>query len=346
MTDFAHLHVHTEYSLLDGLSKIPKLVTQAKIMGMKHLAMTDHGAMYGALKFYKECKEQGVNPILGCEMYIAKRSHTDKEVLEDKEYCHLTVLAKNYEGYKNLLELVTQSFLEGFYYRPRVDKKLLAKHANGLMALSGCHSSEVSKAFIEGDMTKATNDIHYVMSHDAQAQDAIVCIQPGKNISDTKRLRMIDSPTYYLKSADEMAELFEDIPEAIENSVKVAEKVNIDIPFGKYSFPHYEVPKETTADEYLKKLCYERIESRVGKVTPDIKERLDYELSVISQKGYSTYFLVVADFVNWSRDKGIISTTRGSASGSLVSFALGITTVDPLYFKLPFERFLNLYRPS
>ena len=415
MTDFAHLHVHTEYSLLDGLSKIPKLVTQAKIMGMKHLAMTDHGAMYGALKFYKECKEQGVNPILGCEMYIAKRSHTDKEVSEDKEYCHLTVLAKNYEGYKNLLELVTQSFLEGFYYRPRVDKKLLAKHANGLMALSGCHSSEVSKAFIEGDMTKAkkiieeyqkifgkedfylevqrhladqfmtahspgseiyaelqkmaneekkiiegakktskdikiplvaTNDIHYVMSHDAQAQDAIVCIQTGKNISDTKRLRMIDSPTYYLKSADEMAELFEDIPEAIENSVKVAEKVNIDIPLGKYSFPHYEVPKETTADEYLKKLCYERIESRVGKVTPDIKERLDYELSVISQKGYSTYFLVVADFVNWSRDKGIISTTRGSASGSLVSFALGITTVDPLYFKLPFERFLNLYRPS
>ena len=415
MAKFAHLHVHTEYSLLDGLSKIPKLVTQAKIMGMKHLAMTDHGALYGTIKFYKECKEQGINPIIGCEMYIAKRSYTDKEIDKDKEYCHLTILAQNYEGYINLLELVTESWLEGFYYRPRVDKELLAKHAKGLMALSGCNSSEVAKKLIEGnadgakkvvkeyqqifgednyyleiqrhlfdkfqtahqpgteiytDLAKmardekkiiagsqklgkelkiplvATNDIHYILSQDAQAQDAIVCIQTGKNISDTKRLRMIDSPTYYLKSAEEMAELFEDIPEAVENSVKVAEKVRIEIPLGKYSFPHFEVPKETTADEYLKKLCYERIKQRVDIVTPETKERLDYELSVISQKGYSTYFLVVADFVNWSRDQGIISTTRGSASGSLVSFALGITTVNPLYFKLPFERFLNLYRPS
>ncbi|MDP2632640.1 MAG: DNA polymerase III subunit alpha [Candidatus Curtissbacteria bacterium] len=415
MAGFVHLHVHTEYSLLDGLSKIPKLVTHAKVMGQTHLAMTDHGAMYGALKFYKECKEQGINPIIGCEMYIAKRSHKDKEIEKDKEYSHLTVLAKDYEGYKNLLELVTQSFLEGFYYRPRVDKELLAKHAKGLMALSGCNSSEVSKAFIQNDMDSAkkiikdyqqifgkddfylevqrhlfdkfmtahspgseiyadlsrmaneekkmitgakkissdlkipivaTNDLHYVAAQDAQAQDAIVCIQTGKNISDVKRLRMIDSPTYYLKSANEMAELFEDLPEAVENSLKVAQKVNIEIPLGKSYFPHFEVPKETTADKYLKKLCYERIKTRVEEVTGEIKERLEYELSVISQKGYSTYFLVVADFVNWSRDQGIISTTRGSASGSLVSFALGITTVNPLYFKLPFERFLNLYRPS
>ncbi len=414
MQDFAHLHVHSEYSLLDGLSKIPKLVTQAKILGMKHLAITDHGSMYGAIKFYEECKNEGINPLIGCEMYIAKRKMVQKENGLDNEYYHLTVLAKDREGYKNLMKLVTLSHIEGFYYRPRVDKELLAKYSKGLMALSGCPSSEVARALVEENQQKAaklageyrqifgsdnfyleiqrhhfgkfktahdvgseiyneldrmdseeqkivsgsqqlskstkiplvaTNDLHYVLPKDAQAQDAIVCIQTGKFISETKRLRMVDSPTYYLKSASEMAELFADIPQAVSNSVKVAQKANIEIELNKFAFPNFEVPKETTADEYLKKLCYERIKDRVD-VTQEIKERLDYELSVISQKGYSTYFLVVADFVNWTRDKGIISTTRGSASGSLVSFALGITTVNPLHFKLPFERFLNLYRPS
>ena len=415
MTDFVHLHVHTEFSLLDGLSKIPKLVTQEKLFGQKHLAITDHGSLYGAIKFYKQCKEEGINPIIGCEMYLAKRGLKDKEAGKDQDYYHLTVLAKDYEGYQNLLKLVTIAHLEGFYYRPRIDKEVLAKHSKGLMALSGCNSSEISKFFVAGDYEKAkkaaqeytkifgkdnfyleiqrhlfeefktahspgseiyneldkmakeelkiiagakklsknlglplvaTNDLHYVLPGDAPAQDAIVCIQTGKTISDVKRLRMIDSPTYYLKSGDEMAELFQDIPEAIENSVKIAEKVNIEIPLGHYAFPLYEVPKGQTADDYLYKLAKEEIKKRVEKITPEIQERLDYELSVISKKGYSTYFLVVSDFINWARSQGIISTTRGSASGSLVSYSIGITNVNPLYFKLPFERFLNLSRPS
>lgn len=415
MSDFVHLHVHTEYSLLDGLSKIQKLVTQAKIFGMNHLAITDHGSLYGAIKFYKECKAENLNPIIGCEMYIAKRSLQDKEATEDRDYHHLTVLAQNSEGYINLMRLVTISHLEGFYYRPRIDKETLSKYAKGLMALSGCNSSEISKAFIKNDFKKAeelannyrqifgkenfylevqrhnfsdfakthevnsdvhqdlarmaqeeekiiegnlklskkqglkiiaTNDIHYVLPQDAQAQDAIVCIQTGRTISETKRLRMIDSPTYYLKSTDEMQRLFSDIPEAVENTLEIGKKTDIEIQLGKVAFPNFNVPKKVTADEYLKELCYERIDLRVEKVTADIKKRLEYELSIISQKGYSTYFLVVADFVNWSREKGIISTTRGSASGSLVSYALGITTVNPLYFNLPFERFLNPFRPT
>ncbi|MEK7581162.1 MAG: DNA polymerase III subunit alpha [Patescibacteria group bacterium] len=415
MANFTHLHVHTEFSLLDGLSKIKKLVTQAKIMGMKSIAMTDHGAMYGAIKFYNECQAEGLNPIIGCEMYIAKRSLSDKEAGKDNEYSHLTVLSCDEEGYRNLMKLVTISHLEGFYYRPRVDKELLAKYSKGLIALSGCNSSEISKSFVQGNLQEAkklakvyteifgqsnfylevqrhefekfatahepgseiyneltrmhseeikiisgakklskdtglkliaTNDIHYVKQQDANAQDAIVCIQTGKNISDIKRLRMIDSPTFYLKSTSEMEALFADMPEALTNTQEIASRVNINLNLGKVAFPNFEVPANTNPDEYLKKLCYERIKSRVSLVTVEMKKRLDYELSVISKKGYSTYFLVVADFVNWSREKGIISTTRGSASGSLVSFALGITTVNPLFFKLPFERFLNLYRPS
>lgn len=415
MGQFVHLHVHTEFSLLDGLSKIPKLVTQAKIQGMQHLAMTDHGSLYGAIKFYKQCKAEGINPIIGCEMYIAKRSLKDKETGKDNEYFHLTVLARDEQGYRNLMKLVTISHLEGFYYRPRIDKETLSKHSKGLIALSGCNSSEIAKALTtdnyeeakklariyseifskdnfylevqrhefgkfktaheEGDevhrelsrmhdeelkiisgskkLSKetgiklaATNDIHYVMPQDAHAHDAIVCIQTGRNMSEVKRLRLIDSPTFYLKSTKEMEELFDDIPEAISNTLEIANKVNINITLGKVAFPNFEVPKSTNADDALKELCYERIKNKVESVTPKIKERLDYELSVISKKGYSTYFLVVADFVNWSRQKGIISTTRGSASGSLVSYALGITSVNPLFFKLPFERFLNLYRPS
>ncbi|MBI2327495.1 DNA polymerase III subunit alpha [Candidatus Curtissbacteria bacterium] len=415
MSDFVHLHAHSEYSLLDGLSKIPKLVSQAKIFGMKHLAITDHGSLYGAIKFYKECKQEGINPIIGCEMYVAKRKLTDKEAGKDNENYHLTVLAQDYQGYKNLMKLVTIAHLEGFYYRPRVDQGILAKYSEGLIALSGCSSSQIAKSIIEADLKEAqksieqyqqifgqrnffleiqrhlfekfmtantpgteiyqelekmardekkliegiknlskitkipfvaTNDIHYVKPLDAQAQDAIVCIQTGKMISDTKRLRMIDSPTYYLKNSDEMQELFEDLPEAVTNTQEIARRVNIEITLQKIAFPKFEVSQNINPDDYLKSLCFERIKNRIADVTEEIKERLEYELSVIAKKGYSTYFLVVADFVNWSRERGIISTTRGSASGSLVSFALGITSVDPLFFELPFERFLNLYRPT
>lgn len=414
MKGFAHLHVHTEYSLLDGLSKIPKLTAQAKILGMDSLAMTDHGSLYGAIKFYKSCREEGINPIIGCEMYMAKRTLKDKEAGKDSEYSHLTVLASDFEGYQNLIKLVTISHLEGFYYRPRIDKETLSKYSKGLIALSGCNSSEVAKAIVAGDLKLAeklaseyrqifgknnfyleiqrhlyesfksahqvgsdvyaeldkmateekkiiegsqklskslniplvaTNDIHYVLAGDASAQDAIVCIQTGKTITETKRLRMIDSPTYFLRSPSEMEELFADIPKAVTNTLEIAEKVKIEITLGKFAFPNYEVPKDITPDEYLKKLCYERVKDKV-EMTPEIQQRLEYELSVISKKGYSTYFLVVSDFVNWAREQGIISTTRGSASGSFVSYAIGITAVNPLFFKLPFERFLNLYRPS
>ncbi len=415
MTDFVHLHVHSEFSLLDGLSKIPKLVDRAKQLGMKHLAITDHGGLYGAVKFYKECKAADVNPIIGCEVYIAKRSRADKESGVDNENFHLTLLATNFEGYKNLMKLVTISHLEGFYYRPRLDKEVLKKYSSGLIALSGCSSSEISKAVIANDLNKAketatayqsifgknnfyleiqrhlfkqfaqahsenseihaelmrmareekqviegakklsadlkiplvaTNDVHYIYPDDAGAQDVIVCVQTGKVLSETKRLRMIDSPTYYLKSPGEMVELFEDIPEACENTAKIAAKINIEIPLNKISFPSFKTPFPKTPDKYLQELCTQGLVKRQIKITNEIKERLKYEFSVIFKKHYSTYFLVVADFVNWSREKGIISTTRGSASGSLVAYALGITNVNPLDFKLPFERFLNLYRPT
>lgn len=415
MADFAHLHTHTEYSLLDGLSKIPKMVAQAKIMGMHHLAITDHGGLYGAIKFYKACREEGINPIIGSEMYIAKRKLTDKEAGVDNESYHLTILARDYEGYQNLMKLITVAHLEGFYYRPRIDSEILAKHSRGLIALSGCNSGEVARALIEGDLAKAqdtvnsyrqilgpenyffelqrhefdkfmsaypegseiatelarmhreeqlveegilelakklkvelaaTNDVHYIGQADATAQDIIVCIQTGKTIADTKRLRMIDTPTFYLKSSEEMADLFGDLPQALKNTFKIAECVKIDIPLTRVAFPKFDVPGGKGADQYLRQLCLDRIKSRVQKVTDEIKVRLEYELSTVAQKGYSTYFLVVADFVNWARVRGIISTTRGSVSGSLVAFALGITTVNPLFFKLPFERFLNLYRPT
>ena len=415
MADFVHLHVHSEFSLLDGLSKIPKLVLQTKVLGMKHLALTDHGGLYGAIKFYEECKKEGINPIVGCEMYMAGSSLNAKKSPEDKETYHLTVLARDVEGYRNLMKMVSIAHLEGFYYRPRIDKETLSKYSKGLIALSGCNSSEVSKALVEGDGEKAkrivssynqifgkenfyleiqrhlfdqlktaydketavyddlermaneekkiitgvkslskvsgnsivaTNDIHYVFEEDAHAQDVIVCVQTGKVLTDTKRLRMVDSPTYYLKSPKEMEELFSDLPDAITNTAKLAQGVKIDLTLGKVAFPNFDAPKNTSADEYLRELCFKGIRIKKINLTADVKKRLDYELSVITEKKYATYFLVVADFVNWARESGIVSTTRGSASGSLVSFALGITTVDPLFFKLPFERFLNLYRPT
>ena len=415
MADFVHLHVHSEFSLLDGLSKIPKLVLQTKVLGMKHLALTDHGGMYGAIKFYEECKKESINPIIGCEIYVSGSSLKEKETDKGKETYHLTVLARDYEGYRNLMKLVSIAHLEGFYYRPRVDKETISKYSRGLIALSGCNSSEVSKALVAGDGKKAkkitslynqifgkenfylevqrhlfdqlktahekgtaiyddlermaneekkivtgvkslseicgnsivaTNDIHYVFEEDAQAQDVIVCVQTGKVLSDTKRLRMIDSPTYYLKSSKEMEELFGDIPDATKNTVKLAQDVKIDLTLGKVAFPNFDVPKGQSADKLLREKCFYGINKKKIKVTVEIKDRLEYELSVITEKKYATYFLVVADFVNWARESGIVSTTRGSASGSLVSFALGITTVDPLFFKLPFERFLNLYRPT
>lgn len=412
--NFVHLHTHTEYSLLDGLSKISKLVKAAKDLGMEALAITDHGSMYGAIEFYKACHDAGIKPIIGCEMYVAPRSHLSKEGKADTEPYHLTVLAKDYTGYLNLMKLVSISYLDGFYYKPRVDKELLKKYHGGLIALSACPAGEfiraltsdnyskgeaVAKEYLEifgegnyylelqnhfyQDLVKrgglepsvksdlenmgniqeitwaaareiskklgiplvATNDLHYIKKEDAEAQDCLVCIQTGKTLTDMNRLRMVDTPDLYLKSAEEMSEAFKDLPEAIENTVKIADKVNIEIPLNNARFPVFEVPGNKDPMEYLKELTYERGAQRM-EMTPERKERLDYELSIIEKKKYGTYFLVVQDFINWAQQQGIITNTRGSAAGSLVLYALRVTNIDPIHYKIPFERFLNPMRPS
>ncbi|HEY5600995.1 MAG TPA: DNA polymerase III subunit alpha [Patescibacteria group bacterium] len=411
---FTHLHVHSEYSLLDGLSKIPALVKRAKDLGMDSIALTDHGGMYGAIEFYKACREAEIKPIIGIETYITN-DHKQKKNDDSNPTNHLILIAKDFEGYLNLCRLSTIANLEGFYYRPRIDKKLLRTYSKGILALSGCNSGEVSSFLTKGNysgakkaamdyidilgkenfflevqshefdkflashevqspiyqelsrMAKeekvilagvkklskelgvlpvATNDIHYIYQEDALAQDALICISTGKNLVDTNRLRLIDSPTYFLKSAKEMEKLFEDWPEVIKNSNIVASKINLELPIGKFVFPNFEIPKNETYESVLEKNARVGLKKRIPKSSKEINERLEYELSVIIKKGYASYFLIVADFVNWARFKGIISTTRGSASGSLVSYSLGITTVNPLDFKLPFERFLNPYRPS
>ncbi len=412
MPRFVHLHSHTQYSLLDGLSKIPDLIKRAKELGMDAIAMTDHGVMYGAIEFYKQCIEAGIKPIIGVEMYVAKRSHLDKEGKQDAEPYHLTVLAKNYQGYLNLMKLTTIAHCEGYYYKPRVDKKLLKDYSEGLIALSGCPSGEFIRSLENGNLEKseeiiksyqeifgedfyfelqyhpyqksldealddvvkkdmqrlldiqnmtrkavlelskkmgikivATNDNHYTLKDDAEAQDALLCVQTGKFLSETDRLRMIDTPDYFLKSPEEMEENFKDLPEALENTVKIAENVNIEIPLGVARFPVFQTPKGKTSMEYLKELTYERAEQKF-ELTKEIKDRLEYELGVIEQKKYADYFLVVSDFIEWAHTRGIITNTRGSAAGSMVLYCLGVTNLNPLDYLLPFERFLTVYRPT
>lgn len=413
MSRFVHLHSHTQYSLLDGLPKIPELVKKVKNLGMDALAITDHGALYGAIEFYKACREAGIKPIIGAETYVAKRSHKDKEARLDSEPFHLTLLAKNYQGYLNLMKLVSIAHIEGYYYRPRVDKQLLKEYHEGLIALSGCPSgefirtldekgidkaSEVAKIYLEifgegnfyfelqkhpyensslmstdvnikrdqknmerlqkmtweavlelskklGIPPVATSDFHYIEKEDAEVQDTLLCVQTGKFVADTDRLRMIDCPDYYVKSAEEMEAEFAELPEAIKQSVKIAEDVDIEIPLGKAHFPIFEIPESKTEMEYLKELTFERAKDRL-ELTKEADERLNYELSLIERKKYPAYFLVVQDFVNWANEHGIITNTRGSAAGSLVLYALGVTKINPLTYKIPFERFLNPDRPS
>ncbi len=420
MAKFVHLHTHTEYSLLDGLSKITKLVKQARDLGMEALAITDHGSMYGAIEFYKACKDLGIKPIIGCEMYVAPRLHTDKEGKADAEPYHLTVLAKNYEGYLNLMKLVSIAHLDGFYYKPRIDKELLKKYHNGLIALSGCpagefirslggnssentgfkKAEEVAKSYLEifgegnyylelqnhfyeellktpnlnpeirsdlekmGEIQKqtwfaakeisnklgiplvATNDLHYVKKEDAEAQDALLCIQTGKLLSDIQRLRMIDTPNLYLKSAEEMQEAFLDFPEALESTVKIANMCDLEIPLGKAMFPVFETPDKSTPMVFLRKVTFEKALEKFGEITDEIRDRLEYELDIIDEKKYADYFLVVADFIGWAHEKGIITNTRGSAAGSLILYCLEVTNLNPLDYLLPFERFLTKYRPT
>lgn len=397
MADFVHLHNHSEFSLLDGLNKVSNMVTRAKELDMKAIAITDHGNMYGTIKFYQECLKQGIKPIIGCEIYVAKRSLHDKEAGVDKDYNHLILLAKNHEGYKNLMKIVTISHLEGYYYKPRTDIELLKKYHEGIICLSACVNGYVTEPLTKDEdkiaeeraimlndifgqgnfyleiqhhldvppqepvnkklikLSKklgiplvATNDNHYTREGDAQAHEVLLCIQTQSTLLDKNRkLSMVSSPDFYIKSAQEMEKLFSDTPEAIENTIKISEMCNVEITLGKWIMPVFAVPDGKTAKQYLEELVYDWLPTRYTQANDEIISRVKYELEIIFSKGYETYFLVVQDFVNWAKDHHIaVGPGRGSAAGSVVSYILRITDIDPFYFKLPFERFLNPLRPS
>ncbi len=397
MSGFVHLHNHTEYSLLDGLSKVKKMAERAKDLGMSALAITDHGSMYGVIRFYQACKSIGIKPIIGCEIYIAKRSLYDKDAQLDKDYNHLILLVKNETGYKNLLKIVSTSWLDGYYYKPRTDLDLLSKYHEGLICLSACVNGYVAEPLLKDEdevaekraiklseifgkdnfyielqkhidvppqekanrkliaLSKklglpvvATNDNHYTNEDDAEAQEVLLCMQTQTTLDDKNRkLSMLGSPDFYLKNEAEMAKLFADVPEAVENTLKIADACNLEITLGKWIMPVFEVPEGKTSAEHLTELVNEGIKKRYSDITSEIKIRVEYELSIILKKKYETYFLVVSDFVIWAKKNGIaVGPGRGSAAGSVVSYALGITDVDPFFFALPFERFLNPDRPS
>lgn len=397
MSDFVHLHNHSEYSLLDGLSKIKEMVKRAKDLSMKAIAITDHGNMYGAISFYKECLEIGIKPIIGCEIYVSRRTRHDKEAGVDSDSNHLILLAKNNIGYKNLMKIISIANLEGYYYRPRTDMELLKEYREGLICLSACINGYVSEPLLQNQQKTAedraqalsemfgkenfylelqkhlnikdqdilndnliklsqklgipmvaTNDNHYISKTDAEAQEILLCIQTQTTI-DTKnrKLSMISSPDFYIKSQEEMTGLFIQNPEAIENTVKIADMCNVSITLNKWIMPVFNVPNNKRSEDYIKEKVNDGLKKRYKEITKEIRERTEYELSVILKKGYEKYILIVADFVNWAKSHGItVGPGRGSNAGSIVSYALGISDVDPLFFKLPFERFLNPMRPS
>jgi len=389
-SSFVHLHVHSEYSMLDGLCKLPDLVERVKELKQPAVALTDHGAMYGSLHFYNTCLKAGVKPIIGLEAYVAKVSRFDKQTKMGSDQAHLTLLASNLTGYHNLLKLTSISHVEGFSYKPRIDHDLLAQYGEGLIILTGCPSSPLhrliraekvaeaeklldwyqqnfpgrvymelqahpSQDFVQALTTQqiklarkfntplvATNDVHYIRAEDAEAQDALLAVQTRKLISDEKRMSMMSMPDLYLRSTEEMVELFSDYPEAIANTLVIAEQCDVTIPTGQLIFPEYPIEKGETTESTLHKLAYEGCEKIFGKLTPGHKKRLDYELNIINTKGYATYFLITQDFVNWAKSQGIgVGPGRGSAAGSLVSYSLNITTIDPLEHGLAFERFLT-----
>jgi len=393
MQKFTHLHVHSHYSLLDGLPKIDELLNYVKELGMDSVAITDHGALYGAVEFYKKAKTAGVKPIIGAELYVALEGmRQERPGIDDKRY-HLVLLAKNEEGYKNLVKLITKAHLEGFYYKPRIDEELLAQYASGLIASTAClqgkipvlimqrklkeaedlalkyqeifgkdnfylelqyhehipEQKKVNDVLIEisrktGIPLIATNDVHYLKKEDAEAQDILMLINTGADQNDPERLSMIHDD-FSLKSPREMFEHFREVPEAIENTQKIVEACNFQFELGKTKLPHFEVPNGKAPDDYLKKLTYERLEKKFPNPSPEIIKRIEYELSVIKQTGFAPYFLIVQDFVNWAKQNRIVvGPGRGSATGSLVSYVIGITNVDPIKYGLMFERFLNLER--
>ena len=386
---FSHLHVHTEYSMLDGLSRLEPLVHRARELGMDSLAMTDHGGMYGAIDFYRIAKSAGVKPIIGCEMYVAPKSRRERNPNERTPY-HMTVLAKNAAGYRSLVKLVTASHLEGFYYKPRVDREILEKHHEGLIIMSGCPSGEVPTLIQQGRMDDAfataawyrevfgdyylefmrhgdvpelpqinkglyeihretgipivaTNDSHYILREDARLQDILICIHTNTNIEDSKRLRM-EEDSYHLASPQEMAELYADMPEAVSNTLMVADKCDLEIDFNQLRLPQYQVPEGTEPFEYLSNLCWDGLRRRIPNAGREEEERLRYELSVIRETSFDNYFLVAWDIARFVRENDIFLAVRGSAAASLTLYCLDVTDVNPMPYKLVFERFLNLER--
>lgn len=396
---FTHLHVHTEYSLLDGSSKIKEIAVRAKELGMESLAITDHGVMYGVIDFYKACKSAGVKPIIGCEVYVAPNSRFDKETtVSDDRYWHLVLLAESEEGYHNLVKIVSRGFTEGFYYKPRVDYEILEEYSRGIIALSACLAGEVANSLRKGQYSEArraalhleqvfgkgnfflelqdhgipdqktvnqglmrlheetgiplvaTNDVHYTFAEDAEPHDVLLCIQTQKKVQDADRMRY-EGGQYFLKSEEQMRSLFPYALEALENTAKIASRCNVEFEFNKYKLPKYDVPGNLSAEEYLRMLCSAGLKKHYGNADDtkmaELQERLEYELDTIKGMGFIDYFLIVWDFIKYARDNGIsVGPGRGSAAGSLVSYCLGITNIDPLRYNLLFERFLNPERQT
>ena len=386
--DFTHLHVHSEFSLLDGLGRITELVDTAAQLGMDSMALTDHGALYGSVAFFQAAKTKGIKPIIGVETYVARRSMLDKEGKADAQPFHLILLAQDMTGYQNLCRLVTDAHIDGYYYKPRVDRELLAKHSEGLIGLSSCLSGEIPKALEVEDWDLAkrlageygdifgkdrfylelqdhgmpdqhrlneqllrlapqaglplvvTNDLHYVREAQSDAHDVLLCVGTGNNLDTPNRMKF-DTHEFYVKSAEQMAALFPDHPDAITNTRRIAEMTDLSLPLGQLRIPHFPVPDGHTVETWLRAECERGLERRYGAVTPELQARLDYELGVIISMGYAGYFLIVADFIRFAREQGIQTTCRGSAPGSIVTYTLGITPVDPILYQLPFERFLN-----
>ncbi len=392
---FTHLHVHTEYSLLDGSSKIEELVHRAKELGMDSMAITDHGVMYGVIDFYRAARKEGINPIIGCEVYVANGSRFNKEAGQGEDrYYHLVLLAENNTGYANLVKIVSKGFVEGFYYKPRVDYEVLREYHEGIIALSACLAGEVQRYLARGFYEEgkkaalryqeifgrdnffleiqdhgipdqktvnaaqlrlskelgidlvATNDIHYIYAQDAEPHDILLCLQTGKKLSDENRMRY-EGGQYYCKSEEEMREVFPYAPEAIENTHKIAERCHVEIEFGVTKLPKFDVPEGFTSWEYLNRMCEEGFEKRYPQDDGTLRERMNYELDVIHTMGYVDYFLIVSDFIKYAKSKDImVGPGRGSAAGSIVSYCLEITDIDPVKYSLLFERFLNPERVS
>ncbi|MGD8241152.1 MAG: DNA polymerase III subunit alpha, partial [Armatimonadota bacterium] len=392
---FVHLHTHTEYSLLDGACRIDEAVGAAAQMGMSALAITDHGAMYGVVDFFEACRETGVKPIIGCEVYVAPGGRHERRAGRGAQSnYHLVLLARDDEGYRNLTKLVSLAHLDGFYYKPRIDMEALAEHSEGLVGLSACLKGEIPAKILAGDRAGAkqsagrlaeilgsgnfyvelmdhgladqrtvnpelirlardldlplvvTNDIHYLTQEHARGHDVLLCIQTNKTIDDPDRMRF-GSEQFYLKSPEQMGALFAGVPDALTNTSAVAEMCNAELRLGDLMLPHFDVPEGHSLDSYLRELCEQELPRRMGEVTPEVRQRLDYELDIISQTNYAGYFLIVGDFIREAKRRGVlVGPGRGSAVGSLVSYLLGITELDPLALELPFERLLNPERKS